>query len=176
MWPSTAHLRPVLSVTIGAITTVVFWPCATSRIRSWGGSQCADLDAEVDGGVDVGTLVRLGVGFDVTGCTRDVHDTLRQLKASNVAATANGLMLMGHEPAPVWSTEQAHSMLDIECACGGLCVTLSCAGGRAGLLLQRPATTSRRHMQGLVRPWGLNPGSPGHEGGVTAARGQRMTT
>jgi len=170
MWPSTAHLRPVLSVTIGAITTVVFWPCATSRIRSWGGSQCADLDAEVDGGVDVGTLVRLGVGFDVTGCTRDVHDTLRQLKASNVAATANGLMLMGHEPAPVWSTEQAHSMLDIECACGGLCVTLSCAGGRAGLLLQRPATTSRRHMQGLVRPWGLNPGSPGHEGGVTAAR------
>ena len=63
MWPSTAHLRPVLSVTIGAITTVVFWPCATSRIRSWGGSQCADLDAEADGGVDLGTLVRLGVGF-----------------------------------------------------------------------------------------------------------------
>src|SRR5665811_1189606 len=25
-------------------------------------------------------------------------------------------------------------------------------------------------MQGLARPWGLNPGSPGHEGGVTAAR------
>src|ERR1019366_4405921 len=94
-WPSTAHIRPVLSVTIGAITTVVFEPCAISRIRSCGGSQSTDLDAEADGGVDVGTLVRLGVGFDVAECTRDVHDVLRLLKASKVAATANGLMLMG---------------------------------------------------------------------------------
>src|SRR5450759_2662703 len=91
MWPSTAHIRPVLSVTIGAITTVVFEPCATSRIRSCGGSQCADAD----GGGDVGTLVRLGVGFDVAEFTCDAHDELRLLKASNVAATANGLMLMG---------------------------------------------------------------------------------
>jgi hypothetical protein len=95
MWPSTAHLRPVLSVTIGAITTVVFSPCATSRIRSCDGSQCAELDAEADGGVDVGTLVRFDVGFDVGLCTRDVHDVLRLLKASKVAATANGFMLMG---------------------------------------------------------------------------------
>ena len=112
-WPSTAHLRPVLSVTIGAITTVVFEPCAISRIRSCGGSQSTDLDAEADGCVDVGTLVRLGVGFDVAECTRDVHDALRLLKASKVAATANGLMLMGHEPDPVWSTELAHSLLGI---------------------------------------------------------------
>ena len=93
-WPSTAHIRPVLSVTIGAITTVVFEPCAISRIRSCGGSQCADADADV--GVDVGTLVWLGVGFDVAVFTCDVHDELRLLKASNVAATANGLMLMGY--------------------------------------------------------------------------------
>jgi hypothetical protein len=54
------------------------------------------LDAEADGGVDVGTLVRLGVGFDVAECTREVHDVLRLLKASKVAAAANGLILMGH--------------------------------------------------------------------------------
>ena|GEM_PF-2557293 len=96
MWPSTVHLRPVLSVTIGAITTVVFEPCATRRIRSWGGSQCAGLDAEADGGVDDGTLVRLGVGFDVAEFTCDAHDELRLLKASNVAATASNLMLMGY--------------------------------------------------------------------------------
>jgi hypothetical protein len=53
------------------------------------------VDAEADGGVDVGMLVRLGVGFDVAECTRDVHDVLSPLKASKVAATANGLMLMG---------------------------------------------------------------------------------
>ena len=111
MWPSTAHLRPVLSVTIGAITTVVFSPCATSRIRSCGGSQCAD--AEADGGVDVGTLVRLGVGFDVADCTRDVHDVVRLLKASKVAATANGFMLMGHRLDQFGSTEQMHSVLDV---------------------------------------------------------------
>lgn len=96
MWPSTVHLRPVLSVTIGAITTVVFEPCATRRIRSWGGSQCAGLDAEADGGVDDGTLVWLGVGFDVAEFTCDAHDELRLLKASNVAATASNLMLMGY--------------------------------------------------------------------------------
>lgn len=95
-WPSTAHLQPVLSVTVGAITTVVFEPCAISRIRSCGGSQCADADAEADWGVDVETLVWLGVGFDVAEFTCDVHDELRLLKASNVAATANGLMLMGY--------------------------------------------------------------------------------
>ena len=96
MWPSTAHLRPVLSVTIGAITTVVFEPCATRRIRSWGGAQSACLDAEADGGVDDETLVRLGVGFAVAEFTCDAHDELRLLKASNVAATANSLMLMGY--------------------------------------------------------------------------------
>jgi hypothetical protein len=29
-------------------------------------------------------------------CTRDVHDVLKLLKASKVAATAHGFMLMGH--------------------------------------------------------------------------------
>jgi hypothetical protein len=101
MWPSTAHLRPALSVRIGAITTVVFSTCATSWIRSCGGSQCADAGAEADAGADVGldveTLVWLGVGFDVAEFTCDAHDELRLLKASNVAATANGLMLMGYK-------------------------------------------------------------------------------
>jgi hypothetical protein len=73
---------------------VVFSPCATSRIRSCGGSQCADADA--DAGVDVETLVWLGVGFDVAEFTCVAHDELRLLKASNVPATANGLMLMGY--------------------------------------------------------------------------------
>src|ERR1035437_9353502 len=96
-WPLASHIRPVLSVTIGAITTVVFEPCAISRIRSCPDSQSAGVGvgAEADGGVDVGTLVRLGVGFDVADCTRDVHDVVRLLNASKVAATANGLMLMG---------------------------------------------------------------------------------
>ena len=75
---------------------MVFEPCATRRIRSWGGAQCACLDAEADGGVDDETLVRLGVGFAVAEFTCDAHDELRLLKASNVAATANSLMLMGY--------------------------------------------------------------------------------
>jgi len=54
------------------------------------------LDAEADGGVDDGTLVRLGVGFDVAEFTCDAHDELRLVKASNVAANANNLMLMGY--------------------------------------------------------------------------------
>lgn len=92
MWPSTAHVRPALSVTIGAITTVVFSPCATSRIRSCGGSQCADAEADV--GVDLEMVIWLGVGFDVAEFTCDAHDEVRLLKASNVAAAANGLMPM----------------------------------------------------------------------------------
>ena len=75
---------------------MVFEPCATRRIRSWGDLQSACLDAEADGGVDDETLIRLGVGFDVAEFTCDAHDELRLLKASNVAATANGLMLMGY--------------------------------------------------------------------------------
>jgi hypothetical protein len=73
------------------------WPPARSYVTTARNAAEAEVGvgAEADGGVDVGTLVRLWVGFDVADCTRDVHDVLRLLKASKVAATANGFMLMG---------------------------------------------------------------------------------
>jgi len=105
MWPSTAQLRPALSVTIGAITTVEFSPCATSRIRSSGGSQCADAEADVV--VDVEMVLWLDVGLDIAEFTCDVHDEVRLPKASNVAAIANGLMLIGSEWTDLLSSKTA---------------------------------------------------------------------